>query len=53
MQVHAISCRAAMNTVAWHPKQYLLAFAGDDKDRHGKDEGAIRVFGFEPGTLQI
>jgi len=52
-QVHAISCRAAMNTVAWHPKQYLLAFAGDDKDRHGKDEGAIRVFGFDSGTVQL
>ena len=34
-----------MNSVAWHPKRLLLAFAGDDKDKLGR-EGSLRVFGF-------
>jgi THO complex subunit 3 len=45
--VHQIECRAAMNTVAWHPSRHLLAFAGDDKNKSdGRDEGSLRVFGF-------
>ena len=43
--VHEIECRAAMNTVAWHPRRHILAFAGDDK-KDGRDEGSLRVFGF-------
>ena len=45
-QVHAIPSTAPMNSVAWHPSKLLLAFAGDDKDRQGRDEGSVRVFGF-------
>ncbi|KAL1524903.1 hypothetical protein AB1Y20_019781 [Prymnesium parvum] len=44
-QAHVIPCSAAMNTVAWNPKRLLLAFAGDDKDKLGR-EGVIRVFGY-------
>ena len=44
-QAHAISVNAPMNTVAWHPKRLLLAFAGDDKDKLGR-EGVLRIFGY-------
>jgi THO complex subunit 3 len=35
-------------TVAFHPKQHLLAFACDDKDqyRDDRDAGTVKVFGF-------
>lgn len=39
---------AATFTVAWHPKQYLLAFACDDKEQFDRkrDTGNLKVFGF-------
>jgi len=46
-QVHAIPCKAAINTVAWHPTKLLLAYAGDDKDKMGRDEGSLRIFGLD------
>jgi len=49
--VHSIACDAAMNAVAWHPKEQLLAFAGDEKDKHAEKHresgGIVRVFGFK------
>ena len=45
-QVHKLSCSAAMNSVAWHPSRLLLAYAADDKDRVGRDDGSLRIFGF-------
>ncbi|KAK8962273.1 hypothetical protein KSP40_PGU013082 [Platanthera guangdongensis] len=45
--VHQIPCKAAMNSVEWNPKQNLLAYAGDDKNKYQTDEGVFRVFGFE------
>jgi len=42
-QVHAVPTRVAMNSIAWHPTQLLLAYAGDDKER---DEGTFRIFGY-------
>ncbi|CAG8820175.1 11329_t:CDS:1, partial [Dentiscutata erythropus] len=42
--VFKIRTQAATNSVAWHPKGYLLAFAGDaevDKQYIG-----LHVFGF-------
>eukprot|EP00962_Isochrysis_galbana_P059606 scaffold33302_cov129-Isochrysis_galbana.AAC.2 len=45
-QAFGIPCKAPSNTVAWHPKKMLLAYAGDDKDKMGRDEGSIRIFGF-------
>lgn len=45
-QAHAIPSTAPMNSVAWHPSKPLLAFAGDDKDRQGRDEGSVKIFGF-------
>jgi len=45
-QVHSIPCSAPMNSVSWHPTRHLLAYAGDDKNKSGQDEGSLRVFGF-------
>ena len=30
-QAHAIPTNAPMNSVAWHPTEHLLAYAGDEK----------------------
>ncbi|KAG0340037.1 hypothetical protein BG000_000829 [Podila horticola] len=50
--VHKIDCFAAMNTVAWHPSKYLLAYAGDETDmvpgRGTVMAGNLRIFGFSP-----
>ncbi|KAI8586367.1 WD40-repeat-containing domain protein [Geranomyces variabilis] len=43
--VHTITCNAATNSIAWHPRQHLLAYAGDDV-RSAMPEGNLRVFGF-------
>ncbi|XP_059473059.1 THO complex subunit 3 [Neocloeon triangulifer] len=47
-KVTEITVEAATFTVAWHPKQYLLAFACDDKqeryERKG-GSGTVRLFG--------
>jgi THO complex subunit 3 len=49
--VHKIDCYAAMNTVAWHPSKYLLAYAGDEQESRPGGGGTVmagnlRVFGF-------
>lgn len=43
-----ISVEAATFTVAWNPKQYLLAFACDDKEAcdRRRDAGSLKVWGF-------
>lgn len=43
-----IPVEAATFTVAWHPSQYLLAFACDDKDTYDRkrDAGTLKVYGF-------
>lgn len=46
--VYGLPTEAAMNAVAWHPKEYILAFAGDEKDKHReRDMGNVRIFGFK------
>lgn len=47
-KITEIPVEAATSTVAWHPKQYLLAYACEDKDKddHKRDTGNIKVFGF-------
>jgi len=45
-QAHSIPSNAPMNSVAFHPSKLLLAYAGDDKDRNGRDEGSLKIFGF-------
>lgn len=47
-KVADIAVDAATFTVAWHPKQYLLAYACDDKDNNDRrrDAGNLRVWGF-------
>lgn len=43
-----IPVEAATFTVAWHPSQYLLAYACDDKDAYDRkrDAGSLKVYGF-------
>jgi len=53
--VHKISCDGAMNSLAWHPKAFLLAYASDStkhrEEKHGdKHEGAVKIFGFKPSS---
>ena len=43
-------CAAATNTVAWHPKQNLLAYAGDERDKYEHDKGIVRLWGFPPAS---
>ncbi|KAJ3412808.1 THO complex subunit 3 [Chytridiales sp. JEL 0842] len=43
-RVHKIQLNAAVNTVAWHPTKYMLAYAGDETGGRGS-EGCVRVFG--------
>lgn len=47
-KVADISVDAATFTVAWHPKQYMLAYACDDKDANDRrrDAGSLKVWGF-------
>ncbi|XP_065194153.1 THO complex subunit 3-like [Sycon ciliatum] len=40
-----VTCNAPTFSVAWHPSKHLLAFACDDKDKHERDSGSIRLFG--------
>ncbi|KAG0164674.1 hypothetical protein DFQ28_000130 [Apophysomyces sp. BC1034] len=42
--VHHIECTAAMNTVAWHPRDYYLAYAGDEVNLEGKYAGNLKIF---------
>ena len=44
-QAHVIQCHAAINTLAGHPTRAVLAYAGDHKDKMGRDEGSLHLFG--------
>jgi len=44
--VHRLETGYAMNTIAFHPTENLLAHAGDDKDKDDYDMGSVKVFGF-------
>ncbi len=44
--VHKVKTFAATNTLSWHPKYYLLAYAGDEVDSRRRDEGNLRIFGW-------
>ncbi|XP_020811613.1 THO complex subunit 3 [Drosophila serrata] len=38
---------ASTFTIAWHPKQYLLAYACDEKDpERRRDAGNVKIYGF-------
>lgn len=42
-----VKCESPTFTVAWHPKQHLLAFACDDKEKykHDRDAGTVKLYG--------
>ncbi|KAF0378176.1 WD40 repeat-like protein [Gigaspora margarita] len=44
--IFKIKTKAATNSVAWHPKGYLLAFAGDEETPIEKQYVGLKVFGF-------
>ncbi|XP_047135623.1 THO complex subunit 3 isoform X1 [Hydra vulgaris] len=46
-QICEVTCSTPTFTVAWHPSEYLLAFACDDKDKHERDAGTIKLFGLQ------
>ena len=50
-RVDKVDVKYAINTVAWHPTQNLLAFAGDEKDRDDYDVGSVKVFGYRRSDL--
>jgi len=47
--VHQIETNCQSNTVAWHPRDHVLAYAGDEKDRHA-DAGNIRILRCAPAA---
>jgi len=46
-RVCEVPCESPTFTVAWHPKQNILAFACDDKDKYDRerDAGTVKLFG--------
>lgn len=40
---------SGINDLAWHPRKYLLAYAGDDKDGN-RDDGSFRVWGLSASS---
>jgi len=51
-KVCEVQCSTPTFTVAWHPSEYLLAFACDDKDKHrdDRDAGTVKLFGIANST---
>jgi THO complex subunit 3 len=45
-RVCEIKLESATFSIAFHPKQYLLAYACDDKKEDGRDMGNFKIFGF-------
>ena len=45
--VNSIKCTSATNSIAWHPSQYVLVYAGDEKDKYGKSDGIVNVFSMD------
>jgi len=50
-QVDKVDVKYAINTIAWHPTQNLLAYAGDEKDRDDRDVGSVKVYGYRSRDL--
>ena len=46
-RVHEVPCESQTFAVAWHPRQYLLAYACDDKHKYdrNRDAGTVKLFG--------
>lgn len=48
--VYQLKVNGAINTIAWHPRDYWLAFAETEKDKHARDVGNISVWGMTLAT---
>jgi hypothetical protein len=47
--VRRVPCSDPTNALSWHPKQYILAFAGDDRSMVAEhDKGCIRILNCPP-----
>ena len=44
--VHRIKTGARTTGLDWNPKRYLLAYAGDWRDRRDREDGSLRIWGF-------
>ncbi len=42
--VHEIKCKVPQHTLAWNPKKYLLAYAGEEHSKSSSDDGVIHLF---------
>ncbi|XP_066917607.1 THO complex subunit 3-like [Clytia hemisphaerica] len=49
-KIAEVPCSTPTFTVAWHPKEPILAFACDDKDKHDRDAGTIKLFGLQSSS---
>jgi WD40 repeat protein len=43
--IHSIICKSIQNSIAWNPKNLLLAHCGEEKNRNNLDDGSIHIFG--------
>lgn len=43
-QVTSIRCQAPQLSVSWHPHHYLLAYAGEERNRNNTEVGMINLF---------
>jgi THO complex subunit 3 len=50
--IYKIKCKGPQHTISWNPKSYVLAYAGEekDKDKNKSEEGAIHVCTFNKAT---
>jgi len=50
--VHQRAVNGAINTMAWHPREYWLAYAeaASEKDKHPRDAGNICLWGLPEDT---
>jgi len=51
-RIEKIDVKYAINTIAWHPTQNLLAYAGDEKDRDDYDVGSVKIYGFRSKDMR-
>ncbi len=50
-RVGDLKCDGETYTMAWHPKQYILAFASDDRMTTYREVGHVKLYGFSQDQL--
>ncbi len=46
--VYTIQCKAPQHTVSWHPNQFIIAYAGEEKGKGKEEDGSIHMARFSP-----